>query len=92
MDQHEVLQSIKANKRLPNCVITAGFDLVLRQNSYDRVLSLTHGDKLLLIFWLIEKGGSKRILQIIWCILGARTMETVTDFIFLGSKITADGD
>ena len=24
--------------------------------------------------------------------IGGKTMETVTDFIFLGSKITADGD
>ena len=75
MDQHDVLQSIKANKRPPDRVQTAGFDLVLRQNSYDRVLSLTHEDKLLLIFLLIEKEGSESILQIIWCILGARELD-----------------
>ena len=26
------------------------------------------------------------------CLIDAETMETVTDFLFLGSKITADGD
>ena len=48
-----------------------------------------------------EKSGLKLSIQIIkimapgpstsWQIDG-ETMETVTDFIFLGSKITADGD
>ena len=27
-----------------------------------------------------------------WALIDRETMETVTDFIFLGSKITADGD
>ena len=49
----------------------------------------------------IEKGGLKLNIQktkimasgpiTLWQIDG-ETMETVTDFIFLGSKITADGD
>ena len=49
----------------------------------------------------IEKGGLKLNFQktkimssghiTLWQI-GGETMETVTDFIFLGSKITADGD
>ena len=48
-----------------------------------------------------EKGGLKLNIQktkimtsgpiTLWQIDG-ETMETVTDFIFLGSKITADGD
>ena len=29
---------------------------------------------------------------ITWCQIDGETMETVTDFIFLGSKIAADGD
>ena len=36
---------------------------------------------------MIMESGTIRSLQIDW-----ETMETVTDFIFLGSKITADGD
>ena len=44
-----------------------------------------------------EKPGSKlsiqklKIMALLWQIDG-ETMETVADFIFLGSKITADGD
>ena len=49
----------------------------------------------------IEKVGLKLNIQktkitasgpIISCRIGGETMETVSDFIFLGSKITADGD
>ena len=48
-----------------------------------------------------EKAGLKLSIQktkimasglIISCQIDGETMETVTDFIFLGSKITADGD
>ena len=48
-----------------------------------------------------EKGGLKLNIQktkimasgpIISCQRDGETMETVTDFVFLGSKITADGD
>ena len=48
-----------------------------------------------------EKAGLKLSIQktrimasspITLCQIDGKTMETVTDFIFLGSKITADGD
>ena len=48
-----------------------------------------------------EKAGLKLNIQkikimasfpITWWQIDGETMETVTDFIFLGSKITADGD
>ena len=49
-----------------------------------------------------EKGGLKLNIQktkimasspiISWQIIGGEIMETVTEFIFLGSKITVDGD
>ena len=48
-----------------------------------------------------EKVGLKLSIQktkimasgpIIWWEIGRKTVETVSDFIFLGSKITADGD
>ena len=39
-----------------------------------------------------SKNEDHRIRPIISWQIGGETMETVTDFIFLGSKITADGD
>ena len=39
-----------------------------------------------------EKAGSKLNIQITSWQIDGETMETVTDFLFLGSRITADGD
>ena len=40
----------------------------------------------------IQKIKSMASFPITWWQIDGETMETVTDFIFLGSKITADGD
>ena len=39
-----------------------------------------------------EKAGSKLNIQITSWQIDGETMETVTDFLFLGSRITADDD
>ena len=40
----------------------------------------------------IQKIKIMASIPIAWWQIDGETMETVTDFIFLGSKITADGD
>lgn len=60
MAQSNSLWTIKTNKVPPDSVIVE-FDLVLRQDSYNIILTFTHEGKLLLVIFAGGVEGSERI-------------------------------